>query len=96
MALTVQRTCLFALAMLVAAFVSLHPYWDAEGMCDSGACPQMVHSSAAGSGACLVVVLAAAPVMQAVLRSRLRGTASERRPLQVFSSLDPPPPRSFS
>jgi hypothetical protein len=35
-ALTVQRTYPFALAILVAAFVSLYPYWSAEGMCDSG------------------------------------------------------------
>jgi hypothetical protein len=35
-ALAVQRTYLFALAMLTAVFVLLYPYWGAEGMCDSG------------------------------------------------------------
>jgi hypothetical protein len=91
-----RSTYLFALAVLVAAFVAMYPYLGAHDMCDSGNCPVMVSSSASGSVACLVVVLAAAPVILAVLRTRLRGAASEPRPLQVFSSPDPPPPRSFS
>jgi hypothetical protein len=94
--LTMRCTYLLALAVLVTISVAMYPYLGAHDMCDSGNCPLMVSSSAAGSAACLVVVLAAAPVMQAVLRSRLRGAASEPRPLQVFSSPDPPPPRSFS
>ena len=94
--LTTRSTYLFALAVLITIFVAMYPYLDAHDMCDSGNCPPMVSSSVAGSGACLVVVLAAVPVMLALLRSRLRGAASEPRPLQVFSSPDPPPPRSFS
>lgn len=92
--LTISRTYVIALAILVTAFVALYPYLGAKDMCDSGKCPMMTQSaSGVVSTACLVVVLAAAPVMLAVLRSRLRGAASEPRPLQVFSSPDPPPPR---
>jgi hypothetical protein len=97
-ALAVQRTYLFALAMLVAVFVSLYPYRGAEGMCDSGSCPQMVHSATGGvCAACgLLAALAAAPTMRAVLQLLLRGALSEPPPLQVFSSPDPPPPRPSS
>jgi hypothetical protein len=97
--LTLRRTYLFTLAMLVAAFVALYPYLDSMQMCDSGECPLAAHSASVGFSAvgCLIVaVLASAPTMRAVSALRMRGAASEQRPLQVFSSPDPPPPRSFS
>jgi hypothetical protein len=94
-----RRTYLFALAVLVAAFVALYPYWGAVGMCDLGDCPPMVHSASGGfSAACCLIVaaLAAAPTMRAVSKLLVRGAAPELRPVQVFSSPDPPPPRSYS
>jgi hypothetical protein len=98
--LTARRTYLLALAMLVAAFVALYPYLDAVQMCDSGECPMAAHSASGGFSAagCFIVavVLASAPAMRALSTLQLRGAASEQRPLQVFSSPDPPPPRSFS
>ena len=98
MALTLRSTCLFALAIFVTAFVALYPYLGANDMCDSGTCPLITHSaSVGGSAACLVVVLAVAPaVVRFASEFRLRGARSESRPLQVFSSPDPPPPRSSS
>jgi hypothetical protein len=43
--LNARRTTLVVLALLVAAFVGLYPYLGSMGMCDSGECPQMVHSA---------------------------------------------------
>jgi hypothetical protein len=98
--LTVSRTYLLALAVLVAAFVALYPYLESMEMCDSGECPMAAHSSASvgfSAAGCLVVaVLASVPTMVRALSAlRMSGAASEQRPLQVFSSPDPPPPRSF-
>ncbi len=96
--LTVRRTYLLALALLVAAFVALYPYLDSMEMCDSGECPMATHSAAGFSavGCLIVAVVASAPTMVRALSAlRMSGAASEQRPLQVFSSPDPPPPRSF-
>jgi hypothetical protein len=98
--LTVRRTYLFALALLVAAFVALYPYLDSMQMCDSGECPMAAHSSASvgfsAAGCLIVAVLASVPTMvRALFALRMSGAASEQRPLQVFSSPDPPPPRFF-
>ena len=99
MVLAVRRTYLFALATLVAAFVALYPYLDSMQMCDSGECPMAAHSSSAGASAagCLIVaVLASVPtLLRAVSTLRMRDAASDQRPLQVFSSPDPPPPRAL-
>jgi hypothetical protein len=97
-ALTIRRTYLFALAILVTAFVALYPYLGAKDMCDSGKCPMVTQSTSGGvSTACLIVALVAAPaLMRFGSERRLRGATSELRPIQVFSSPDPPPPRSFS
>jgi hypothetical protein len=97
--MTLPRAYLLALAMLVTAFVALYPYLDSMEMCDSGECPMAAHSASAGFSAvgCLIVaVVASAPTMLRALSAlRMSGAASEQRPLQVFSSPDPPPPRSF-
>jgi len=96
--LNARRTILILLAFLVAAFVALYPYLGAMGMCDSGECPQIVHSASQGfSTACLIAaVLVVVPVLRVVAASGWRSATSELRPIQVFSSPDPPPPRSFS
>jgi hypothetical protein len=97
-ALNSRRTTLVVLAFLVAAFVALYPYLGSMGMCDSGECPQIVHSASGGfSIACLIAaVLVAVPVLRAVSALGWRSATSELRPIQVFSSPDPPPPRSSS
>jgi uncharacterized membrane protein len=92
---SLRRTYLFSLVVIVTAFMALYPCLGAMEMCDSGECPMAMHSSVGISTACLVVVLAAAPVVLFALRLHLRRAASELRPLQVFSSPDPPPPRAF-
>ncbi len=97
-ALNSRRTALVVLSFLVAAFVALYPYLGSMGMCDSGECPQIVHSASQGfSSACLIAaVLVVVPVLRAVSASVWRSATSELRPIQVFSSPDPPPPRSSS
>jgi hypothetical protein len=90
MTMSMRRKCL--LAVLVTAFVALYPYFGAMDMCDAGACPMAVHS-VGFSAVCLIVALAAVPRIRAVSELRLRYQAHESRPLQVFSSPDPPPPR---
>ena len=96
--LNARRTALILLAFLVAAFVALYPYLGSMGMCDSGECPQIVHSASGGvSAACLIAaVLVVVPVLRAVTSFGWRNATSELRPIQVFSSPDPPPPRFFS
>jgi hypothetical protein len=93
-----RRTTLVVLAFLVAAFMTLYPYLGSMGMCDSGECPQIVHSASGGfSTACLIAaVLVVVPVLRAVAALGWSSATSELRPIQVFSSPDPPPPRSFS
>jgi hypothetical protein len=90
-----RRTTLVVLAFLVAAFVALYSYLGSMGMCDSGECPQIVHSASGGlSTACLVVAaLVVVPILRAVAAFGGRSAASEPRPIQVFSSPDPPPPQ---
>jgi hypothetical protein len=97
-ALSSRRTTLVVLAFLVAAFVALYPYLGSMGMCDSGECPQIVHSASGGfSTACLIAAaLVVVPVLRAVGALGWRSATSELRPIQVFSCPDPPPPRSFS
>jgi hypothetical protein len=97
--LTARRTYLLALAMLVAAFVALYPYLDSVQMCDLGECPMAAHSAPVGfsaAGCLIVAALVSAHTMRTVSRLLMRSAVSELRPLQVFSSPDPPPPRSFS
>jgi cytochrome bd-type quinol oxidase subunit 2 len=86
---------LLVLAVIVAVFVALYPYLDSMGMCHSGECPQVVHSASSGfSTACLLAaVLVIVPVLRAVTAFGWRSATSELRPIQVFSSPDPPPPR---
>jgi hypothetical protein len=100
-AVTLSRTYLIVLATLVAAaFVALYPYLGAMEMCDSGECPYAAqsssHTSTAGlASVCVSAVLSAFPAMLAF--ALLRGhrlAAAHWRPMQLYLSLDPPPPRS--
>jgi hypothetical protein len=97
---TLRHTYLFALAVLVAAFVALYPYFGAMDMCDSGECPYAMQSShTASSGfvsACVSAVLSTLPALLtfALFRGR-RLPALDERPTQLYLSPDPPPPRSF-
>ncbi len=102
-ALTVRRTHLLALAILVTAFVSLYPYLGAMEMCHFGECPYAAQSSPQSStaftglaGLCLSAVLAASSAgifAFAMLRGR-RLFDEYSRPTQFFLSPDPPPPQS--
>ncbi len=100
-AVTLRNRYLFALAVLVATFVALYPYLGDMSMCDSGECPYAVQSSSHTSSAslasvCVSVVLSAVPAVLAfaLLRGR-RVVAANWRPMQLYLSLDPPPPRTF-
>lgn len=92
----------FALAILVAAFVSFHPYLDAAGLCGSGGCPKPSHSSHAThvgfSTTCLAAVLVASGAAVFALASSLgrRRVAEHRRPVEPYLSPDTPPPRVLS
>jgi hypothetical protein len=100
-AVTLRYTYLFALAVLVAAFVALYPYLGNMEMCDFGECPYAAqsssHTSSAGlASVCVSAVLSAFPVVLAfaLFRGRRLLTA-ESRPTQFYLSPDPPPPRIF-
>ncbi len=100
-AVTLRHTYLIVLATVVAAFVALYPYLGAMEMCDSGECPYATHSSShtvtAGlASVCVSAVLSAFPAIlaSALLRGR-RLPVAHWRPMQLYLSPDPPPPRSF-
>ncbi len=99
--MTLRHTYLFALAVLVAAFVALYPYLGNMGMCDSGEFPYAAqsssHTSSAGlASVCASAVLSAFPAMLAfaLFWGRCLPAAGSRR-TQLYLSPDPPPPRSF-
>ncbi|QIN81032.1 hypothetical protein GBA65_21545 (plasmid) [Rubrobacter marinus] len=89
------------LAVLVAAFLAMHPYLDAAGLCGAGGCPEPSQSSshaAHGGGfsaACVAAVLvnsAATTLAFASLLGR-RFVGDHRRPVETYLSPDTPPPR---
>jgi hypothetical protein len=91
---SVGRTYLIALAVLVAAFVTLYPLLD----CGPGECPEASQAShAAHSGlstTCLIAVLVAS--LTALAWASLFGgrrAADDPRPPQTYLSPDPLPPR---
>ncbi len=98
--MTLRHTYLFALAILVAAFVALYPYLGAMEMCDSVECPYAAqsssHTSSAGLAVCVSAVLLAFTVVLAfaLFRGRRLPTA-HWRPTELYLSPDPPPPRYF-
>jgi hypothetical protein len=100
-AMTPRHTYLFAVAVVVTAFVALYPYLGNMGMCDSGECPYATQSSSQTSSAglasvCVSAVLTAFPAMLAF--ALLRGhrlAAAHWRPMQLYLAPDPPPPRSL-
>ena len=92
-------TWLVVLAILVAAFVSLYPYLAGMEMCEVGECPyaaQSSHGTSSGLAAatCVSAVLASSAAVLAFAASRGRCVVTvDRRPLQLYLSPDPPPPR---
>lgn len=100
-ALTLRRTYLVAFAVLVTVFVAFYPYLGAMGHCgDHGEeCPyaaQSSHTTSAGFMAtCLSAALAVSSVAVLALSIlyRRRVIGNDTRPVGVFLSLDPPPPR---
>jgi hypothetical protein len=92
--LTLRRTYLIALAILVAAFVALHPCLGAAGLCDPGGAPHATQAHAAPSvdpsaaASMALVASSAALALAAFLRP-----ASDQRPDQAYLSPDPHPPQ---
>lgn len=91
----------FALAVLVAAFLALHPYLDAAGLCDLGGCPEASQSSSHAahgmgtSATCLAAVLVASGAAALAFASLLgrRRVADQHRPAEAYLSPDTPPPQ---
>jgi hypothetical protein len=85
------------LVILVVAFASFHPYFDAAGYCGLGGCPEVSQSSHAAhvsfSTTCLVAVLAVSPMALAFAFFGRRRVADHSRPTEAYLSPDPPPPR---
>ena len=101
-AVTVRRTYLLPLAILVILFVSLYPYLGTMEMCHSDECPYATHTSTQSSGSsaglaglCVGAVLAASSAgLLGLAAIRGRRLSDERsRPAQFFLSPDPPPPQ---
>jgi len=98
-AVTVRRTYLLSLAVLVTLFVALYPYLGDMGMCDSAECPYATqsssHTSSSGlASVCVGAVLSAFPALLAFATLRGRRLSDARsRPAQFFLSPDPPPPQ---
>ena len=101
-AVTVRRTYLLSLAVLVTLFVALYPYLGATQMCHPGECPYATQTSTQSSGSsnglaglCLGAVLAASFAGLfglTTIRGRRRFDEC-LRPAQFYLSPDPPPPR---
>ena len=100
---TVRRTYLLSLAVLVTLFVALYPYLGAMEMCHPGECPYATQTSTQSSGSsnglvglCLSAVLAASFAGffgLTTIRGRRRFDECSR-PARFYLSPDPPPPRS--
>jgi len=95
--MTRRRILLVLLAVILAAFVTLYPYWD----CGPGECPeaaQLSHAASAASlAACIVAVLVAASYASIALAPLFRGRRCDglQRPAEVYLPPDPRPPRPF-
>ena len=94
-----RRTLFVLFAVLLTAFVTLHPYLDGAGLCDHGGCPEASQSSHAVhvsvSTACVAAVFVA-PFGAALAFARFSGRRrvdDEWRPDETFLSPDTPPPR---
>lgn len=98
-AMTSRRTCLIALAILVAVFVALYPSLGAMNYCDHGECPYVAQSSSTASAslmaACVSAVLAmsSAVVLALAAFHGRRIALTQPRPENIFISPDPYPPR---
>ncbi len=102
--LAAHRAYLVALAVLMAALVVLYSYLVLAGQCEHvSECPYVAQSSSESSHAgsaslvamCLSAMLAASSVGMLALAAFYgrRIIDPDRRPADVFLSLDPPPPR---
>jgi hypothetical protein len=84
----------FALALVVLAFAALYPYMEATGSCGDPGCPEFSHAHSPVPAelptAALVAVLAAVPALAGSVRLR---PASDRKPVEIYLSPDPEPPR---
>jgi hypothetical protein len=100
LSLTLHRTHLVVITVLVAAFVALHPYLDEAGLCGFGECPEASQSSPAAhagfSSACLLAVLVASPAALAFASFfGCRRAADHPLLTEAYLAPEPPPPRSL-
>ncbi len=83
--MSLRRTCLVVLRVLVAAFVALYPYVDGGGFCGSPGCPDALQAPHAAShlpGVSAVAVLAAVLTVGTFAGFRARRDAPEARPAE--------------
>ncbi len=101
-AVSMRRTYLILLAILVTLFVALYPYLGAMKMCYSDECPYAAQTSTQSSvgsagfaGLCLLGVVLAVSSVGILAFAMLRGTRLDEgsRPARFFLSPDPPPPQ---
>lgn len=101
--MSLRRTRLVVLGLLVVLLVALYPQLGAMGACEDGSCPSAVQSSQAASGsfptacagvAVLVAVSSGAAFVPRL--GRLLFATAEQRPEQLYLAPKPPPPRLFS
>lgn len=91
--LDLRRTYQVIVAVLVAAFVALHPYLGPAELCGPQGCPHTVEAhgasyvdpSSVGAAAALVVPMTAALAF--------RRPCSDRRPEEAYLSPEPLPPQ---
>ena len=83
------------LSLSLLAFALFYPYADAAGLCGEAGCPHFLPSHAPASAELPSATLAAAVAVTAPALIRAFGTrpVSDRRPAQIYASLDPEPPR---
>lgn len=86
------------LVALVLALAALYPYLEATGSCGESGCPHFSQAHVlasselpAGMVVALVGAIPAAPAFAGRIRRRF---ASDRKPVEVYLSPEPEPPRT--
>ena len=100
---SLRRTHLIALGLLLVLLVALYPQLESMGACEGGGCPPAAQSSQAASASLTVACVGAAVLATASAGAvfspslgRLLFAAAEQRPHQLYLAPEPPPPRLLS
>lgn len=97
-ALGLNRTFMTALAIFVAAFVSLYPYLGNAHSCDAGECPQAMQTHTASSSCpaavCVAATLSASWVAALALTTFARRLYFSPRPFELRFAPESPPPQT--